>query len=82
MVLTNPGPVLAEEEMLHDGEPVFALAWGGAQVAEGIETGHRRQPESFPSAVEKSGGSVDRAGAAPAGPAAVLPAELVVGDDQ
>ena len=24
-----PGPVLAEEEMLHDGEPVFALAWGG-----------------------------------------------------
>jgi hypothetical protein len=21
-------PTLAEEEMLHDGEPVFAMAWG------------------------------------------------------
>ena len=24
----NHGPMLAEEEMLHDGEPVFAMAWG------------------------------------------------------
>ncbi len=25
---TEHGPILAEQEMLHDGEPVFALSWG------------------------------------------------------
>lgn len=25
--MNREGPTLAEEEMLHDGEPVFALAW-------------------------------------------------------
>lgn len=27
MVLTIAGPLLAEEEMLHDGEPVFVWNW-------------------------------------------------------
>lgn len=27
MVLTIAGPLLAEEEMLHDGEPVFGWVW-------------------------------------------------------
>jgi len=26
--MTAANPVLIEEEMLHDGEPVFAMAWG------------------------------------------------------
>ena len=34
------GPTLAEEEMLHDGEPVFALAWGPGPVPD-PQTGHR-----------------------------------------
>ena len=34
------GPTLAEEEMLHDGEPVFALAWGPGPVPD-PQPGHR-----------------------------------------
>ena len=29
--MNREGPTLAEEEMLHDGEPVFAMAWPEAE---------------------------------------------------
>lgn len=35
-------PTLAEEEMLHDGEPVFAMAWGeGPSHPYGLPPGNR-----------------------------------------
>lgn len=38
----NPGPTLAEEELLIDGEPIFAMAWPGVgetPQAAGVGTG-------------------------------------------
>lgn len=38
--MTREGPTLAEQEMLHDGEPVFAMAWGGVETVQSV----RRNP--------------------------------------
>lgn len=35
MTTTNSGPVLAEQEMMHDGEPIYDLAWGAGTSKSG-----------------------------------------------
>ena len=40
MGMTNPGPILAERETLHDGEPIYDLAWGPDPLPD-PHAGHR-----------------------------------------
>ena len=46
MGMTNPGPILAERETLHDGEPIYDLAWGPDPLPDPLpdpQTGNRRR---------------------------------------
>lgn len=66
-------PTLAEEEMLHDGEPVFALAWGEAGP-HGPADGHRWEPARTINRNIASPSTVTRGGAPTPQPAARKPA--------
>lgn len=44
--MTDQGPTLAEQEALHDGEPVFAMAWGASQTR-GAEAAATCAPPPF-----------------------------------